>query len=311
MGHLRFFKRGQKTSGLILLFHRVSGNSPLPVEPRTAIALDSFRTIISDLSAHYKPLPLSELVTRVGRGENIDRCVSITFDDGFADTLYHALPILERYQVPATVFVTSGFVVRDVIPMEYKLAEIVSNCFSVKSVHQGKEMLWKTVTKSEKEACYRFMRQSLKFASESERADSLAKLVQLTSLGSMPPQFKILATDELCELDASPLITIGAHTHSHPVLTSVSPENARAEMLRGKKWLESQLGHAVDQFAYPYGAFDETTKLMVQELGFRFAVTTVAEQVRFGCNPYSVPRIEVEDDCAPQLLASVFGNPKT
>ena len=80
--------------------------------------------------------------------------------------------------------------------------------------------------------------------------------------------------EQLRELAASPLITIGAHTRTHPALATLSAEQSWEEMAGSKTDLEGELGIAVRHLAYPYGSFSATTLEQVQQIGFDTAVTT-------------------------------------
>jgi len=91
---------------------------------------------------------------------------------------------------------------------------------------------------------------------------------------SLPGCESYLNWDQIRELDRGGLITIGSHTINHPRLASLSADVQRAEILGGKQELEKQLGHAVYDFAYPYGSFNATSVQLAQQAGFRTAVTT-------------------------------------
>lgn len=80
--------------------------------------------------------------------------------------------------------------------------------------------------------------------------------------------------DQLRELAASPLITIGAHTRTHPVLAGLSAERSRDELAGSKQDLEEQLGISVRHLAYPSGSYSAATLELAREIGFATAVTT-------------------------------------
>ncbi len=91
-------------------------------------------------------------------------------------------------------------------------------------------------------------------------------------------------------------ITIGAHTLRHPHLANLKPEEARAEILEGKKVLEEGLNRPVDFFAYPYGNFDRSIIDIVRESGFRAAVTTDRGLAKYREGPFTLKRIRVRGD---------------
>ena len=114
-----------------------------------------------------------------------------------------------------------------------------------------------------------------------------------------PEEFRILTTTELSQLSDSPLITIGCHTHAHQVLTHIGVEEARRDIINGKKWLESHLGHRIASFSYPYGNYNQSIKALVIESGFRSAVTTDARSFGNAQDPFEIPRIGT---ALPKLL---------
>src|SRR5205814_7651707 len=94
--------------GLVLLYHRIV---ELRSEPwNLSVAPRRFEEQMEALRAVASPVALARIVRALGGGEIPDRAVAITFDDGYADNQAAALPVLERHGVPATVFVTTGFV---------------------------------------------------------------------------------------------------------------------------------------------------------------------------------------------------------
>lgn len=92
-------------------------------------------------------------------------------------------------------------------------------------------------------------------------------------------------------LDASGLITIASHTLNHLNLASLPPERQRLEIFEGKAQLESQLGHPVRHFAYPYGSYNGTTMQLVREAGFATAVSTLPGTFQGPSNLYSLYRV--------------------
>src|SRR5262245_1755138 len=93
---------------LILMYHRVT---ELPSDPHlVAVTPKHFCEQLEMIRKHYMPIRLQQLVEALQGGEAPKRAVVITFDDGYADNLHKAMPLLEHYDIPATVFVTAGVV---------------------------------------------------------------------------------------------------------------------------------------------------------------------------------------------------------
>ena len=91
----------------IICFHRVNDydNSHLSASTRL------FDEIIREVSNQYYPVPLQVLIDKLNNNKPIrPKTMAITFDDGYRDNLLYAAPILRKYNVPATFFITSGYI---------------------------------------------------------------------------------------------------------------------------------------------------------------------------------------------------------
>ena len=102
-----------------------------------------------------------------------------------------------------------------------------------------------------------------------------------------------ISTEELKQLDADPLCTIGAHTVSHPKLDTLSYEQQYKEIADSKLELERLLGHPIQHFSFPHGAHNADTLAICRELGFQTVAQSWGGAIRKGQFPYPLPRIEV------------------
>ncbi len=102
-----------------------------------------------------------------------------------------------------------------------------------------------------------------------------------------------LMTREQLQDAAARGFEIGAHTRSHASLTRLAPDAAWREILDSKKTLEDTIGKEVASFAYPYGDHDATVKRLVQESGFRSAVSVLPGQATSSSDRFALPRVAV------------------
>lgn len=102
-----------------------------------------------------------------------------------------------------------------------------------------------------------------------------------------------ISTEELKELDADPLCTIGAHTESHPKLDTLNYEQQYKEITGSKQALEHLLGHPVDHFSFPHGVHDANSLEICRRIGFKTVAQSWGRPVRRGTRPWPLPRIDV------------------
>lgn len=109
---------------------------------------------------------------------------------------------------------------------------------------------------------------------------------------------KFLTPEEIKQLDTHPLIEIGAHTHSHIKLASLSPDKQVVEITRSKTILESIVGHKLNCFAFPFGGFLAYTKDSFKALhtaDFKVNCTTIKNSVTNNTPLLSLPRINIRE----------------
>ena len=288
----------------VLFGHRVTG----PRDTR-GIPSDSLAALLGYLRSQFDVLAMTDAMERLqARGRSPRPGVVITFDDGFADNLQHLLPMLKAHRFPATVFVTSGTI-------------------------GTRERLWfdearrciRETNASEVQAD--FLDQSLPLATPQQRAMAADAVVErMKATVARPAEAvarlraalgvaerlcddaeRMLTREELAALAADPLVTIGAHTVTHPVLARLSPEDAAREVEDSRAALAEIVGYQPAFFAYPNGKPGDVAPATVEHLlasGWRGAFTTVPEAAQAGCDPMWIPRLPLGTGSAERLAWS-------
>jgi peptidoglycan/xylan/chitin deacetylase (PgdA/CDA1 family) len=256
----------------ILIFHRVlPEHDPLrPDEP----TVEEFDWQMRLLREHFNPLPIVEAVERLQSGDLPSNAISITFDDGYSDNEKYAMPILKKYGIPATVFVSTGFlnggrmwndsiieVIRHYEKHTLDLREIGLGCYHTSSDAQRLNTIASII-------------QEIRHLDPVVRQNLTAKI---ENYGKNLPG-DLMMNDLQVRSLAHNDIAIGAHTVSHPILAKISNENARQEISNSKVYLEALIQKPVDVFAYPNGRPDTDYRPehrdLVSDLGFKAAVST-------------------------------------
>ncbi|MCK4500130.1 polysaccharide deacetylase family protein [Candidatus Babeliales bacterium] len=249
----------------------------------------------------------------------------ITFDDGYADNLYNAKPLLERYKIPATVFVTSGHIdtqdefwwdeldrlllqpgrlpetLRQNINGSRFESELNEAAYYSEDDFQ-RYCCWNVMEQDDptpRQALYRTLCQLLRPLPAEERQKVLEELRAWAGAESAGrPSYSALSSDEILRLTDSGLVEVGAHTVNHPVLSALPMFVQRAEIEKSKARLEKILGRPVTSFSYPYGSqsdYTAETGAGVQEAGFACACSNFPGLVRMGIDPYQLPRFLVRN----------------
>jgi peptidoglycan/xylan/chitin deacetylase (PgdA/CDA1 family) len=211
--------------------------------------------------------------------------VAVTFDDGYADNLYEALPVLQRHDVPATVFVASDAVVRE------------------------REFWWDDLERLVAPAEYDTVWANLRDVEAQEREATLETMRFARGVDSVPrASCSPLTSDELACLARDVRIEIGAHTASHARLGALPGAAQRAEIESGRVALESIIGRRVESFAYPFGRVgDYTVETMhlVREAGFVRACINQAGVVDRSTDRFELPRVYVRDWNGDEFAAAL------
>jgi peptidoglycan/xylan/chitin deacetylase (PgdA/CDA1 family) len=273
----------------ILIFHRVLRDvDPLfPGEPYAA----RFDALVHHLKSRFTILPLSEGVRRLCDQTLPARALSITFDDGYADNLDVAAPILHRHAVPATVFVATGFLdggamFNDVVIEAFRRTR--RDALDLGALGLDRLPL---VTVEQRRAAIDRVIGELKYRPAAER-NRLAEAV-LDAAGVPPPTALMMSSGSVRRLFDYDL-DIGAHSVTHPILAQLRAEEARHEIVASKRRLEELIDREVTLFAYPNGrpGRDYTAEhvRMVKDAGFAAAVTTAWGAASRDSDVFQLPR---------------------
>jgi peptidoglycan/xylan/chitin deacetylase (PgdA/CDA1 family) len=279
----RFLHRFYTGFGSCLLYHQVTtetnGTTSLNPYIGLVVPVKEFEQQIDYISKHYNCVALPDAVERLAQGTLSNRTIIVTFDDGYRDNLVLALPVLERYGVPATIFVTTGFIDGTCVPWWYEQDAILRKLDAAEVSWKGRSFCWKLETPAQTFSAISELNSLFKEMSLDDQKAFMDKLRNLCP-SAFTSESMFLSWDELIELSRHPLITIGAHTKNHPVLSRLTVEGLLGELAEGKEVLESRLGHSVDHLAYPFGSKSHVCRRefeAAREAGFRSAFTT-----RFG-----------------------------
>lgn len=295
---------------LILGYHRI--HAALDDVYDVCVSPENFDGHMHALRTYACPITLSKLVQCLRQGSLPPKSVAVTFDDGYADNLHFAKPILEKHGIPATVFICTGYAGKEFWWDE--LAQLVMSSSAdpreLRLQPEGLQTKWDLLQASSQaedpdirrqyhRALYRFFL-SLDAEDQNDAMDAIRRWSGVPANESHIS--RALNGEELLQLADGGLIEIGAHTHHHPMLPGLSFERQREEILTNKRELEALLGKPITAFAYPNGRATAEAKQIVREAGFEYACTSLHDVVRPESDIYELTRFWQKDVDADKFM---------
>jgi peptidoglycan/xylan/chitin deacetylase (PgdA/CDA1 family) len=322
--------RRRMHSAVVLLYHRVID---LECDPQLlAVSPKRFDEQMRLIAREFNPISLMALSDCIRRGSVPDRTVVVTFDDGYEDNLINAKPILEKHDIPATVFVASGavggerefywdklediFLTARVLPSELAIRIGNEECLWVlgNDVASYLQQSWDVLcpqVHSPHQSAYVALCDKLRPLSHDQQTVAIDRLCHWAGVDSGPrPTHRTMSTDQVRELVTGGLIEVGAHTIDHPILAALPIEEQRKQIGQSKADLQRMIGRPIHSFSYPYGtrsSYTQATVNAVVEAEFTCACSNFPDRLARGVDPYQLPRELVRDWGSARLLEEVGG----
>ncbi len=291
-------RRADANRGVVLLYHRIDEQ---PDVHELGVPAAQFEEHLAWLSRECHVIPLDQLLAAASV-ELPDRAVAITFDDGYRDILEVAAPLLQRWQLPATVFATcrwleeygeywwdtlEGALLQTGTPAELTLDV------------NGSVQRFSASTPPDRRAAHDALHMRLVHAALEEREAIVSQIARWA--GRVPDaRRRPLVADELRQLACLPGLAIGAHGVNHLAVPDQSPEVQRVEVLDSARHLQHVLGKPVTTVAFPYGSVDRTSADLART-NFLWSFACGDYAVRSSFDAARVPRFEVRRSAARAL----------
>jgi peptidoglycan/xylan/chitin deacetylase (PgdA/CDA1 family) len=301
---LRPLSRSLFPGAVVLGYHRVASTDWDPL--RLAVSPDHFASQVEVLKSSHQIVSLGELATRHAAGERLERYAVLTFDDGYRDFADTVLPIIATLDVPATVFVATGFTGRifwwDEVAALLAPDGGAQTRLEISSEPDGPWHFDGLDRHDQRTGTARAICNRLACSNETDIQSVIGQLrAWAGARRESRPDGAAMSRAQLQVLAAHPLVEIGAHTVSHGCLAQLAPEAQRAEIEQSKADLASLAGVAVSVFSYPNGSYSPETPNLVEQLGFSCACTSVEGAFSSRTDRYRIPRIWVPDAQAPEF----------
>lgn len=312
-----FFKIWKRT--IVLIYHRVEESS---IDPwKLSVSPENFECQLKFMKSTGLVKPMEELVNQFYSKKELKPAIVITFDDGYEDNYLNAKPLLEKYGLPATFFITNIHIGQ---PKEFwwdelahlTLEELILperiefQCmdkffqFNLKDeailhkdfLHFNKG--WDGLNKAPTLRAELYL-QLWKMMSPMTYEDQQAVLEKFRNCIGVKAHKKMtnycMSESQLGSLAGNSLFTLGGHTNSHPLLPAHSLAYQENEIRLNKSYLQNYIKYNINTFAYPSGKSNEDTVKVLKGLGIEMAFNTVKRRVEREDDPFHIGRVQVMD----------------
>ena len=254
-----------------------------------------------------QPVPMGRLLAALDHARPSRTLVAVTFDDGYAESLRTARPILERLGIPATAFLTSGYIGSgrefwwDALERALFEPRQLPETLVLRTGRAHREWTFANAVPGapRHRRAFASLYSWLRPLPDSERRALVDELCGWAGVPAMPrPGHRPLSEDDVRQFAAGELVEVGAHTETHPTLAWLPTSRQRAEIEGSKKRLEAIAGRPVIQFAYPHGHRSDYTRVsetLVRDAGFASACAAFPGGVWPGVDRFGLPRIQAHN----------------
>lgn len=318
----RWLKRLFDRKILILHYHRITEEHSDPWS--LCVTPQHFSDHLEILQKYARPMQLQQLIKAFHTKSLPHKSVVVTFDDDYAaDNLHNAKLLLECYDIPATMFLTTGYIGKtfdfwwdeldslllqtDTLSKTLRLSinkdiyQWESNkavqCYDADYWHYRRWVNGEKEDPCARSALYLSLYELLHHLSEEQQQEMIDKLfmwVTIKPTDQQPPCS--LSFEDVYALAQGELVEIGAHTVTHPILSTLPLAAQWKEIYKSKAYLEDILRRPITSFAYPYGRqcdYTAETITIVQEAGFNCACTNASGIIGKDTNYFQLPRIQM------------------
>ncbi|MCG7988076.1 MAG: polysaccharide deacetylase family protein [Candidatus Thiodiazotropha weberae] len=280
----RIIQRFQSYNSVTVLAYHCVVDKPLDVWDWCFLDKEQFRKQIRYLVRSFKVVSLSEAVQRIQNNQIEEPTAVITFDDGFHNIYSQAFPILQEFNVPATIFLATGTIGSDRTIWFTRLLRAIIETQSSQLKWNGEQYYLHTANYKKESSLQ--LQATLKLLPAPLLEKSLCEIEE--RLGFEPDSpipdgsvFRMLTNDTIQLMRDSGLIEFGAHTVNHTILSKLDSSLKKEEIQASTADVELMAGDTCRFFAYPNGRledFDSESMRLLKEMGIEAAVTMVPGQ---------------------------------
>lgn len=271
-----------------------------------------FERQMAFIAQHFNVINFYNLANLVDPAASADRFAEkvppnsliVTFDDGYADNMLTAMPIIKAYDLTAVVYISTDFVDQQRLFWFDEIAYLIRHWpdghFSLAAGDFVADL-----TKDNREEIRKALGRFLQTLTDRQRLALIEEIKSIAPIEIKPHDFHHAAPLSWAQIKAlrAAGIEVGSHTRSHGFLDTMTDDELHQQILGSKQHIEAQLEEPIISFSYPNGNFNQQVVQKVVQAGYKFAVGYEHAVVHLpGLNPYLMPRIHVETDVSLPLF---------
>lgn len=239
------------------------------------VGVADFERQIKYFKKFYNVVSLEEYWA--GNFDNDKITIAITFDDGYLNNFKYALPVIEKYEVPVSFFITG------LNPAEHKILwpdfiEIAATLTDKNIVVDGESFIKtprKWLRESDQKSLHNVIKENGSFNYKQSVFSSIEKLIpDFTKDAVFDDHWKLMSDEEITEASMSKFISIGSHGYFHNNLGNIPLNDAITELINSKNYLENLIQKPVNSIAYPDGSYSRELIGEAEKVGLKYQLAT-------------------------------------
>ncbi len=289
------FCKVQKPKYVVLGYHRV-GTEGVPLF--CTLPQDVFAAQMRYLKQHFRVVSVKQMAEELASPGPQDQAVVVTFDDGYVGTFTEAFPVLQTYNIPATVYLTAGAVESGEISWYDRIFLGFARAASPLEISLDRPRTFLLHSSAARIQAATEAVMYLRSIPDEERRNWCSSFEKIAPLPAGDLQGAMMTWEQI-RLMQQAGIFFGAHTMTHPVASRLGAAALRDEIADSKWLIERRLKSPVDEFAFPFGKSRDCGAVgpaQLENLGFRTALTTIIGVNQPGANMFRLRRLVIGDD---------------
>lgn len=313
----------------VLMYHRIATPETDPWQ--LAVSPENFEAHVKWLKKNCVVITPQQLLKERPRKRRRKNCVCITFDDGYLDNYTTAKPLLEKYRCSASFFITTYglqtgkpfwwdelqeiILSTPTLPSPFSFA-VGNERIALELENNGKlnaeqkalqaNWVWSDAPPTQRCRLYYWLWERMRCLPQAEIEALLQKLKSVAGIGEVNMRDVIPMTiADLRDMSRNPLLQVGLHTHTHPVLSEHTAGIQRKELEENKTLLEQTCGYGMTTLSYPHGRYNKDTLVQVEQMGLAAAFTTKADIVTPQSPVHELGRFQVLNWSADEFKSAL------